>query len=1156
MERQPVRRRRPALSCIGCRRRKIKCDRNDPCAHCVSTRTQCIYSNGSHVRQQPQQANSGDSITSPSVHAPSPLPRTQQVSTNGSIAEYGSHPSVTVAAPAPIGVQNATPSSLGRDDIQRPNLVHDVEPDLRNVPQRAQRLADTSASNPIHELFENGRDILARQSGLQDSQIMLYKTRILRWSHWMGTAPEFATIIAFCIHAIGNRKGDSFQGTEAETLVVQVRDLLQKCKGIARTIKMARPGRNLSYPEFNLAPPSREVADTMTTLYFRSFESTHRILHAPTFWTEYQRYWDQPETASTSLRLKIFLVIAIGSSLSQHGETNSEFGNTVHQWVYAAQTWLSGPLEKDRLTLTGIQIHCLTILVREIFSIGGDMVWVAMGSLIHTAMQIGLHRDPNHLPPMSILQGEQRRRLWATIIEMTVQSSLDSALPPRISFDEFDIEPPSNINDDEIDEATTVLQPHPKANYTSTSLQLILLDSLPTRLRIVQLLNGLHSEISYPNVLALTSEITDACQAYSKFMVANKDSGVTPFHRNTLDHLVRRFMVPLHSAFASKARTNPLFYYSRKVSLDSALAIASPEPDEHFSRLMSIGGGGIFREGFICAFIAIGIELIAQAEAQRADGTLHRNTQYRELLKQVLKDLISLSAERIRQGETNIKSHLFLSVILAHAEAIEAGSPCELKIAESAKDSLQFCHDILKARASIASLPSPNDADLPSTGLDSGPDGFGWDSDLEFFLPEVMTRMKVLISGGGIAGNALAFWLSKLGHDVTVVEWFSSLRATGLQLDLRGHGIEVMRRMGLEQAFRTKMAPEQGMQIVDNSGRRRAYFPANKSGKGLQAFTTDFEIMRGDLCRLIYEATKDRTKYVFGTSVESFEEKNDSVEVRFTDGKTDHFDLVVGADGQGSRTRKMMLGSDTADGFKSLGYYMGYFTFRRPAKAGEEYIATWHLASGRRFMMTRRHSPDEVQVYLGCKADSGRLANAPRGDVDAEKECLAEVFQGAGWETEELLEALKISKDFYCERLGLVKLDSWSRGRVTLVGDAAYCPSVMTGMGTTSAMVGAYILAGEIGKHCGHAAKDGTKDGLPAALEAYERKFRPFMNQVQKGVSEDAGSMMPSTAYGVAIWNYVFGVVSFLRLNVIGKWFLREGVKGWDLPDYEEMLRD
>lgn len=424
-----------------------------------------------------------------------------------------------------------------------------------------------------------------------------------------------------------------------------------------------------------------------------------------------------------------------------------------------------------------------------------------------------------------------------------------------------------------------------------------------------------------------------------------------------------------------------------------------------------------------------------------------------------------------------------------------------------------------------------------------------------------MSRLKVLISGGGIAGTALAFWLSKIGHDVTVVEWFPSLRTTGLQLDLRGHGIEVIKRMGLEHAFRERGAPEQGLQIVNSAGKRKAFFPANRTGKGLQSFTTDWEIMRGDLCQLLYHHSKDRAKYVFGTSVESFENKDDGVEVKLTNGNTDRYDLLVGADGIGSRTRRMMLGSskidevDKADGFQPLrGVYIAYFTASWPMKEDEEYLATVYTATGRRAIMVRRHKPDKVQVYLICKSDSEKLRNAPKGDVKKEKEALAEIYQGAGWRIEEILKALKDADDFYLEHMGLVKLDSWSRGRVTLLGDAAYCPSASTGMGTTSATVGAYVLAGEIGRHC---QGIDTKDGLVAALKDYEEKLRPFVYQVQKGISEDSGawgSMMPSTSFGISVMNFLMGVVALLRLNIFGQWFLKEDIK-WDLPEYEEILR-
>lgn len=152
--------------------------------------------------------------------------------------------------------------------------------------------------------------------------------------------------------------------------------------------------------------------------------------------------------------------------------------------------------------------------------------------------------------------------------------------------------------------------------------------------------------------------------------------------------------------------------------------------------------------------------------------------------------------------------------------------------------------------------------------------------------------MRILISGGGIAGNALAFWLSKIGHDITVVEWFPSLRDTGLQLDLRGHGIEVMKRMGLEEAFKAQVAPETGVQLVDKSGRRRAYFPSTAPGEGVQNFSTEFEMMRGTMCRILHDAAAGNgAKFIFGTSVKSLEDKGSSVAVQFPDGKTDSFDL-------------------------------------------------------------------------------------------------------------------------------------------------------------------------------------------------------------------------------------------------------------------------
>jgi hypothetical protein len=543
---------------------------------------------------------------------------------------------------------------------------------------------------------------------------------------------KFALVLACHAAATGENDGVSFQSPETRLLANQIGDLLQKCKDVARNIKMGQSSTVLLSLDSLIVPPFREFTDSMVTLYFHSFESVHRILHSPSFWTEYGRYWNSPDSASIPLRLKICLVIAIGSSVAEHDENQATLRDTIRQWIHAAQSWLSGPLKKDRLDIAGLQIYCLTILARQVFSVGGDLVWISTGSLIHRAMQIGLHRDPKHFPGMSILQAEVRRRLWATILEMAVQSSLDSAMPPRISFDEFDTEPPSNCNDDELDESITAIQSHPRAVYTATSLQLLLLDSLPIRLKILRLLNGLHSELSYLEVLALSSELTEADRASTNSIINHEESGVTPFHRNMLHYFVRRFMLPLHCPFASSARTNPLFYYSIKASMDAAIAIISPEKDAAFSHILALGGG-LFREGVRVATSAISQELIAQAESQRMDGTLHRKSQFRGFLKKAVTDIIALSIERIKQGETNVKLHMLMSMILAQAEAIENGASEELMVAQSARDSLEYCHGLL---CTLASNVSQVGMDLTPTELDAGQESYGVGVDFDFFFSD------------------------------------------------------------------------------------------------------------------------------------------------------------------------------------------------------------------------------------------------------------------------------------------------------------------------------------------------------------------------------------------------------------------------------------
>lgn len=418
-----------------------------------------------------------------------------------------------------------------------------------------------------------------------------------------------------------------------------------------------------------------------------------------------------------------------------------------------------------------------------------------------------------------------------------------------------------------------------------------------------------------------------------------------------------------------------------------------------------------------------------------------------------------------------------------------------------------------------------------------------------------MGRLRVLICGAGVAGNGLAFWLSKLGYDVTVVERAPELRVTGLQLDLRGHGIDVIKRMGLEKAIRAKCVPERGMQFVDTYGRRWGYFPANTSGKGTQSMTSEFEIMRVDLCQVLYEGAKDNAKYIFGASIASFsDDETGPVKVRFTNGDCEEYDLLFGADGLNSRTRRMMLGPDAPDALHRLTEHIAYLRVQSEMQEGEDYTATAYIANGRRFIFTRRHNAHQLQVYLTGSNMARRLRDVPSGDIEAEKRAFTDEFHGMGWKVDKLLQLMEGSDDFYCEREGFVKLDAWSRGRVTLVGDAGYCSSV-NGFGTSCALIGAYILAGEIARHAGDSTQGQAtvNRNIQKALGEYERKLRPLITKLQKGLGEPSWfNEMEVKTWHVRVLYWIVWVISTLRIYKFVDLMPDHGA-GWDLPEYPEL---
>ena len=465
---------------------------------------------------------------------------------------------------------------------------------------------------------------------------------------------------------------------------------------MAKTAKARHSSGRHSYPDVKCSIPTKEVADKLTNLYLRTFESAYRILHIPSFQKEYDRYWNHPEDASPSLELKVLLVMAIGTCFYRSPHDEADLRCLAVQWVHAAQSWLRWPLQKDCLSISGLQIQCLLLLASQIHSVQTDLIWISAGTLLRTAMHMGLHRDPRHFPQMSILQAEIRRRLWATVLEIAVQSALDSAIQPLISCDDFDTDPPSNIDDNQIDETTKYFQPRPRGVFTETSTQTTLLSSLRTRIEVVRLINDFRSEASYEDVLRLGLEMANALrESSSPHMVQAPTS--TAFQRNLLDYLIRRFLLALHRPFAGKAMTDPRFYFSRKVALESALTILSPaEDDEDYVRLMIIGDSLI--QGLGHSALAVGLELISQIDEDRTNRAVQRNQAYRDSVKDALKKMNLLWEKSVRIWDNNVKGHLFFSMVIGQIEAMESGGSLEEGIANAARSSLSHCLDLLQAR--------------------------------------------------------------------------------------------------------------------------------------------------------------------------------------------------------------------------------------------------------------------------------------------------------------------------------------------------------------------------------------------------------------------------------------------------------------------------
>ncbi|KAI7763735.1 hypothetical protein LZL87_011592 [Fusarium oxysporum] len=418
-----------------------------------------------------------------------------------------------------------------------------------------------------------------------------------------------------------------------------------------------------------------------------------------------------------------------------------------------------------------------------------------------------------------------------------------------------------------------------------------------------------------------------------------------------------------------------------------------------------------------------------------------------------------------------------------------------------------------------------------------------------------MSTLKVLVVGGGIAGPSVAHWLSRTGADITLIERSPKARTTGQQLDLRHQGVVVMKKMGIEPAIRAKHVHEVGTQLIDTNGRTKAFFPTIESGTGNQSVTTEYEIMRGDLVNILLGLTegKQNVKHRFGTSVASLTQDDESdpngkVHVGFDDGQKDDFDLVVAADGTGSRTRQLMLGPDAPDTRHFLGGYIGFFSVL--SKPHDTNRFTFCHLPGSRWLGTRKDSPEMTRVYMNIQGQNEGLAAAHKsGKLDDLKAAWADVFADGKWESGRFMDALKNSPeadDLYSTPSQEIRLPpgSWAKGRVVALGDAAHAQTA-NGFGTTWGIVGSYILAGEVATLY---QQDPSK-GVVQGVKRYEEVFRPIATSLQGDQSAFARTVFaPKTQFGVQMLHTLAKMASWFKLDQgMG---LDSKIANWQLPEY------
>ncbi|MWV49129.1 monooxygenase [Rathayibacter sp. VKM Ac-2803] len=395
---------------------------------------------------------------------------------------------------------------------------------------------------------------------------------------------------------------------------------------------------------------------------------------------------------------------------------------------------------------------------------------------------------------------------------------------------------------------------------------------------------------------------------------------------------------------------------------------------------------------------------------------------------------------------------------------------------------------------------------------------------------------RVLVTGASIAGPALAWGLERSGFDVTLLERSPAQRETGQNIDIRGIGRDVVDRMGIRERVMQNLTGEQGTRYVDDAGRPYALFPR---AEGEDGPTAEIEILRGALAQILVDLVSDSVDLRYGDFIAGVEQDSAGVDVRFDSGAAERFDLVVVAEGRSSRTRRLLFADETE--YRDFGVSITYGTIDRLDSDVDQW--DWYTATRGRVASIRPDNLGTIRASMSFESEPMGFETLP---VDVQLSILRERFRGAGWQTERILDGFDARPDeFYTQRMEQVVVSRWSRGRVVLLGDAAW-GSGPTGMGTTLSLVGAHILAGEL------AAAAAPQQ----AFARYERLLRGYADSAQGLPPGGARLLHPSTRAGVRAMRTLYRIASAAPLRRFAQSTLLTSARNVpDLPSYPSLAR-